>query len=94
MNNTIKFSSGKEENSGQEELVPIFQYIIIKAQPKRMFSNINYIKCFLDEREISGQYGFLLSQMEMAASFILNVTPKQLKITKEEFDKKVEKALK
>ena len=29
MNNTIKFSSGKNENAGQDELTPIFQYIII-----------------------------------------------------------------
>ena len=47
INYTIKFSSGKDDYSGQDEMTPIFQYIILKAHPKRMYSNINYIKCFL-----------------------------------------------
>ena len=94
MNNTIKFSSGKNEDAGQEELTPIFQYIIIKAQPKRMFSNINYIKCFLDEKDLTGKKGFLLSQMDLATNFILNITYKQLKITEEEFEKKIKESLK
>ena len=87
MNNTIKFSSGNSEEPGQDELTPIFQYIIIKARPKRMISNINYIKSFLDEKEFNGRNGFLLTQMESATDFILNITYKQLKVTEEEFEK-------
>ena len=87
MNNTIKFSSGENQDAGQDELTPIFQYIIIKAQPKRMISNINYIKCFLDDKNLISKKGFLLSQMELATNFILNITHKQLKISEEEFEK-------
>ena len=72
MSNTIKFNSGKTDLVGQDEIIPIFNYIVIKAQPKRMFSNINYIKCFLDEDEINGRPGFLLSQMESATNFIMH----------------------
>ena len=61
-NNTIKFSSGKQNDSGQEEITPIFQYIIIRAQPSRMISNINYIKCFLGEQ--TGSRAFLLTQTQ------------------------------
>ena len=89
MNNTIKFSSGKNESAGQDELTPIFQYIIIKAQPKRMFSNINYIKCFLGEKDLDGKLGFLLSQMESATSFIININHTDLKLTEEEFEKNI-----
>ena len=87
MNNTIKFSSGKNEDAGQDELTPLFQYILIKAQPDRLFSNINYIKCILSEADLRGERGFLVSQMESASSYILNITHEQLKISKEEFDK-------
>ena len=52
-----------------------------------MFSNINYIKCFLDEKEMNGEMGNLLSQMESATDFILNISHKQLNITEEEFEK-------
>ena len=89
MNNTIKFSSGKNDDAGQDELTPMFQYIIIKAQPPRIFSNINYIKCFLNDIQLSGELGFLFSQMEIATIFIMNIDYKSLKISEEEFNKKM-----
>ena len=92
MNNTIKFSSGKNENAGQDELTPIFQYIIIKAQPKRIFSNINFIKCFLTDIDLTGELGFLLTQMESSTSFIMNIDYQHLKITEEEFNKNIREA--
>ena len=90
MNNTIKFSSGKDEDAGQDELVPIFNYIIIKAQPLRMISNMNYIKCFLNNKDNNGNLGFLLSQMESAINFILNINHKCLNITEDEFYKNMD----
>ena len=89
INNTIKFSSGKDDDSGQDEMVPIFQYIILKAQPKRMHSNINYIKCFLAGTDSKA---FLLSQIESATSYIGNLNYEELKMPKEEFEEKFEKA--
>ena len=86
INNTIKFSSGKDEDSGQDEMTPIFQYIILRAHPKRMTSNINYMKCFLGGN-LTDSRGFLLSQIELATSYINNINYEQLKISKEEFDK-------
>ena len=90
VNNTIKFSSGKDDDSGQDEMTPILQYIILKAHPKRMHSNINYIKCFLGDSNLTDSRGFLLSQIESAASYINNLDYEHLKITKEEFDSKYE----
>ena len=92
INNTIKFSSGKDDDSGQDEMTPIFQYIILKAHPKRMHSNINYIKCFLAEASLTDSKGFLLSQIESATSYINHINYEQLKISKEEFDEKYSEA--
>ena len=92
INNIIKFSLGKEDDSGQDEMAPIFQYVILKAHPKRMYSNINFIKCFLGDRNLTDSKGFLLSQIESAASFINNLNYEYLKITKEEFDSKYDEA--
>jgi len=89
MNNTIKFNSGKNDDAGQDELTPIFQYIVIRAQPKRIYSDINYIKCFLKDSSLRGQEGFLVTQMESATSFITLIDHEQLKMTKEEYDKKI-----
>ena len=93
MNNTIKFISGKNEEAGQDELTPLFQYILIKSQPKHLITNINYIKCFLNEDDLLGRRGFYVSQLESASSFILNINHEQLKISKEEFDLKTKQYL-
>ena len=56
INNTIKFSSGKDTDAGAEELSPIFQYIIIKAQPRRFFSNIYYLKNYFGTFSMKAEY--------------------------------------
>jgi hypothetical protein len=86
MNNTIKFSLGIKKDAGQDELIPIFHYIIIKAQPQRMFSNINYIECFLEESELNSTPGTLLGQMKSATTFILFIKPNQLNVSQEEYE--------
>ena len=91
MNNTVKFISGKNENAGQDEFTPLFQYILIKSQPERLVTNINYIKCFLSEVDLMGQNGFYFSQMESACSFILNIKCSDLKMEEKEFNEKREK---
>ena len=90
LNNAIKFSNGNESDAGQDEITPIFQYILIKAKPKRIFSNIYYIKAFLDDSELSGSKGFLVTQIESATSYIENINHESLKMTKKEFDEKIE----
>ena len=94
INNTIKFSLGKEDDSGQDEMTPILQYIILRANPRRMHSNINFIKSFFGDSNLTDSKGFLLSQIESALSYINNLDYKLLKITKEEFDSKYEKSRK
>ena len=89
MNNIIKFSSGKNDDAGQDELTPIFQYIIIKAQPPRIYSNINYVKCFLDEEDLTGELGFLFSQMESATFFVMDINYQSLRISEEEFNRNI-----
>ena len=91
MNNTVKFISGKNENAGQDEFTPLFQYILIKSQPERLVSNIKYIKCFLSEVDSMGQNGFYFSQMESAYAFIKNIKGSDLKMDEKEFNEKREK---
>ena len=90
INTTIKFSTGKNDDAGADDLSPIFQYIIIKAKPKRFFSNIYYIKCFLGNSQ-KGINGFLLTQMEFAAQYILKIDYVKLKMSKEEFENNIRK---
>ena len=88
MNNTVKFISGKNEDAGTDELTPLFQYVLIKSQPDRLVSNINYIKTFLSEEDMIGPKGFYLSQLESASSFISGIDFKQLNMNEKEFNQK------
>ena len=88
MNNTVKFISGKNEDAGTDELTPLFQYVLIKSQPDRLVSNINYIKTFLSEEDMIGPKGFYLSQLESASSFISGIDFKQLNMDEKEFNQK------
>ena len=91
INNLIKFSSGKDKDAGQDETTPIFQYVVLKAHPKRMYSNINYIYCFFDMVH-GGQHAFLVTQLQSAITFIENISAEQLRMDKEEFNKNIKEA--
>ena len=82
--NEMKLYYGTNDESNKEELKYLFCYIVIKALPKRMMSNINYIKCFEDYNEINS---YLVTLLETSKEFLNNITYKCLNIKKEEFDK-------
>ena len=90
ISNSIKFSTGKA-TPGQEEVTPILHYTIIKAQPQRFISQLNYIKCFRDLSK-GGKSAFMVTQLQSSVTFIMNLDHTKLKITKEEFDKNVNEA--
>ena len=94
INNNIKYSEGKNEEAGQDEMIPIFHYILIRAQPKRMQTNINFINCFLSEEKFNGQYGYFVSQIESSFSFIMNINNNHLNMSKEEFETNYDNARK
>ena len=90
INNIFKFNRGKAGNIGQDELTPVLQYIIVKSQPERIVSNINFLKCFLSHEESLEDKGFYISQIDSAIAFILSLNHIQLDMNEEEFNKKVE----
>ena len=93
MNNTVKFISGKNEDAGQDELTPLFQYVLIKSRPAFLFTNIFYIKSILSEADLIGPKGFYVSQMESAADFINQIDNDTFKMSKEDFDRKRQECL-
>ena len=91
INNSIKFSTGKNATPGQEEVTPILHFTIIKAQPTRFISQLNYIKCFRDLSK-GGKSAFMVTQLESAVTFIMNLDHTKLKMSKEEFIKNIKEA--
>ena len=90
LNNVIKFSTGSDSDAGQDEITPLFQYIVIQAQPQSIYTNISYIKTFLDESELSGSKGFLVTQIESAISYIEKLDETLLKKKDSELNNLIE----
>ena len=67
-------------------------YILIRAQPRRINSNINYIKCFAEDDVIKEKKEKLFSLMDNATINVLKINHLYLKITREEFKKNFEEA--
>ena len=94
INNIFKFNTGKDTEIGQDELTPVLQYLIIKIQPRRIISNINYLKCFLNDEDLISKKGFLMSQIDSAVTFVLSINYYHLNISEEEYNKNIENSKK
>ena len=92
INNVSNFNTGKEGDLSQDETTPFLQYIIIKCQPKRIISNINFIKNFLSEQDLMEENGFFILQIDSAIEFILSMNHTHLEMNEEEFKENINKS--
>ena len=90
---TVKFSMEENTKISNEELVTLFMYILIRAQPTRINSNISYIKTFA-EASIKENKEKLFHLMDNDTINILKINYLNLNISREEFKKKIEDAKK
>jgi len=72
--NSINFCLCESDKiAGADDLYPIFAYLVLKAQPKRFISNINYINAFLYGEKKTNLYGQLFFKMFFARNLIENL---------------------
>jgi hypothetical protein len=83
--------SFKEVVSADDSL-PVIIYLLVKAQPLRIHSNINFISKFRHQRKLLADSGFCLSQIQSAIAFIAQVDSSSLTISAEEFEREVSEA--
>ena len=62
----IKFNEGLDKEVGADDTAPAFHYILIKSHPFRIYTDIEFIKLFLKNKN-----DFDLNSMELAYSYIL-----------------------
>ena len=70
--NSITFCTGKDD-LGVDDSIQVLIYVMLKAQPKRILTNFNYARIYIDPELSKKQFGLLLTQMEMIVTIIENM---------------------
>ena len=83
--NLIHFNEGIDKEIGAEDVTPVLNYIFIKAHPDRIYTDIEFIKLFIEN---SGQYENALINFQSMCDVIVNCNEKSFNLTLEEFQKK------
>ncbi|SAM85622.1 related to VPS9 (involved in vacuole trafficking) [Ustilago bromivora] len=81
-----------QENA--DTFIPVLIFVVLKANPEHLISNVEYISRFRNPDRLSSESGYYLSSLMGAIAFIETMDYTSLSnITQEEFEKKVEEAV-
>ncbi|KAJ1026276.1 hypothetical protein NDA16_002363 [Ustilago loliicola] len=81
-----------QENA--DTFIPVLIFVVLKANPENLISNVEYISRFRNPDRLSSESGYYLSSLMGAISFIETMDYTSLSnITQEEFEKRVEEAV-
>ncbi|KAG8973019.1 hypothetical protein FRB90_010040, partial [Tulasnella sp. 427] len=82
------------KDEGADSFIPILIYVVLKANPEHMISNIEYISRFRSPEKLQGESGYYLSSLTGAVNFVETMDHTTLSnITQEEFESNVEAAI-
>ena len=84
--NLVKLNGENEQNLGIDRQISILNYSFVKAQPKNIETDCNYIELFIEK---DGENDNLLAQLKLSKNFVKEIKYNSLiGVKKEEFDKK------
>ncbi|KAI4144656.1 MAG: hypothetical protein L6R39_004102 [Caloplaca ligustica] len=83
-------STSKSADTSADAFVPLLIYVVLRANPEHLVSNVQYILRFRNQEKLGGEAGYYLSSLMGAIQFIENLDRTSLTISDEEFEKSVE----
>ncbi|QRW02927.1 vacuolar protein sorting-associated protein 9a [Ceratobasidium sp. AG-Ba] len=81
-------------DGGADSFIPLLIFVLIRANPEHLLSNIEYINRFRRASKLQSESGYYLSSLMGAVSFIETMDHSSLSnITQQEFEANVEQAI-
>ncbi len=71
---------------GADEFVPALIFVVLKANPAALHSNLDYIAAYRNPARLRAEPGYFFTQLAMAVSFIQALDEKTLNICEDEFN--------
>lgn len=87
--NVLDLCSSGDSGVGSDDTLPIIIFVVIKAQPRRLYSNLNYITKFRHQKKMLAQEGFCFQQIQIAAHFVEEANAGKFNISPEEYARNV-----
>lgn len=95
--NSCKVIFGFLRNSSTDQsadsFIPLLIYVVLKANPDHLVSNVQYILRFRNQDKLGGEAGYYISSLMGAIQFIEGLDKTSLTISDEDFEKNVEAAV-
>ncbi|KAI8645855.1 hypothetical protein BD408DRAFT_411168 [Parasitella parasitica] len=82
-----------EGDEGADVFLPLLIYVVIRANPPKLISNVQYISRFRNPEHLKSEVGYYLTNLMGAIEFIETMDVNSLTISQEEFDKNIEKTM-
>ncbi|KAF9785063.1 hypothetical protein BJ322DRAFT_1005805 [Thelephora terrestris] len=80
-----------QKEGGADSFLPILIFVVLKANPEHMLSNVEFINRFRNPAKLQSEAGYYLSSLMGAISFIETMDHTALSnITQEEFEENIE----
>ena len=87
----IQFNEGENKTMlGSDDITPVLNYAFIKAAPFRIYTDLEFIKIFLEIKE--GQGGYDINQLESAYTLLLLYNAESFKISPQEYKRRCQDA--
>ncbi|KAG6579007.1 Vacuolar protein sorting-associated protein 9A, partial [Cucurbita argyrosperma subsp. sororia] len=84
--------ASNENPPGADEFLPVLIYVIIKANPPQLHSNLLYIQRYRGQSRLTGEAAYFFTNILSAESFISNIDANALSMEETEFGKNMESA--
>ncbi|CAO3624282.1 unnamed protein product [Mucor fragilis] len=82
-----------EGDEGADVFLPLLIYVVIRANPPKLISNVQYISRFRNPDHLRSEAGYYLTNLMGAIEFIETMDVNSLSVSQEEFDRNIEKTM-